>query len=868
MTVPSSHNQNKSPAALRRQQLVEAIGANVPEHLRQLPQWLCWRFIHKGGQGKPSKVPFYANGHPRGWPNGKPRAGADGVSHATDEQPQVEQGHALDRAQLLTYDQVLPHLPRFDGLGFAFLPGDGLIGIDVDGAIDLETGEMSDLCSEIITRAGSYTELSPSKTGVHVIVHGETVTFKDNTVGVEVFCGRQFFTVTGQSVGAPVPVKPIAGEVLSWLREIVKGPAANEPVQVSARASALAAGGVAAVQGDAIRRAQRYCLTVLDAAVSRMVGTMEGGRNDRLNDEVYGLARLIHTGGVSEITVRSAMADAARRTGLPENEIQATINSAIAGGLRSPRAIPDREDRDTILKRDKVRRPEPPPQGELASLSASAEPAANAPLAAAPNGGEGGAGEDDDTEGALDSDDLSAAKRAEKKAFLARVKHLCERFRLIENSDEAWDGLEYQIWKIPHMRVRFGRAIVNTWLHRVAENKASTVKIADLVFEPGLKIADHQVNMFGGLTIEPVECKPDDVAPMLALLRHLCSEASPDADEVDNVVDWVLRWQALPLQHLGTKMQTALVFHGAQGTGKNLYWDIWRDLFGAYGITVGQTELEDKFNGWLSRKLAIIGDEVVSRQEMYHNKNRIKSIVTQEAKFPIRGMQRETRWESNHANVVFLSNESQPLALEERDRRYLVIYTPLEADPAIYEAVRDFKASNGLGKWLYYLQHYDLRGFTAHTKPLMTRAKQDLIELNWRPPERFASEWINGYLDLPLRVCSAEQLYRAFKRWCDMQGERFAPAQITFTKAVERWVKEQRKRDASTGGFPEPLLIYKQISLKEVTQARKTVRCWVPKGCGAPDGQTESDWASASVMSFEDDLRRFRSHQGNQGDMP
>ena len=170
---------------------------------------------------------------------------------------------------------------------------------------------------------------------------------------------------------------------------------------------------------------------------------------------------------------------------------------------------------------------------------------------------------------------------------------------------------------------------------------------------------------------------------MLALLRHLCSETSASADDVDAVMHWILCWQALPLQKLGTKMQTACVFHGAQGTGKNLYWDVWRDLYGVNGITVGQTELEDKFNGWISRKMAIIADEVVSRQEMYHGKNKIKLIVTQHDKFPIRGMQQETRWESNHANVVFLSNESQPLALEERDRRMTVVYTPLEADLAV-----------------------------------------------------------------------------------------------------------------------------------------------------------------------------------------
>ena len=305
------------------------------------------------------------------------------------------------------------------------------------------------------------------------------------------------------------------------------------------------------------------------------------------------------------------------------------------------------------------------------------------------------------------------------------------------------------------------------------------------------------------------------------------------------------------LQRLGTKMQTALVFHGAQGTGKNLFFDMWRDLFGVYGITVGQTELEDKFNGWISRKLAIIGDEVVSRQEMYHNKNRLKLVVTQESKFPIRGMMQETRWESNHANVVFLSNESQPLALEERDRRFTVVYTPLEADASLYERVRDFKAGGGLGKWLHYLQTYPLDGFDAHTKPVMTRAKRDLIELGWRPSQRFMHEWVDGTIQLPLRCCSAEQLYRAFRRWCDQQGERWPPAQPIFTREADRFVCEQVGRD-EYGRRELPALTYKKTTASPGPDGkRKSCRAWIPRGTGPRDGLPEGDWVAACVADFE-----------------
>ena len=76
------------------------------------------------------------------------------------------------------------------------LPDDGLIGIDLDGM--LVDGVPNDRCAAIIAACGSYTEVSPSGTGVHIFALREHVeglrSFKSNAAGVEVFVGAQFFT--------------------------------------------------------------------------------------------------------------------------------------------------------------------------------------------------------------------------------------------------------------------------------------------------------------------------------------------------------------------------------------------------------------------------------------------------------------------------------------------------------------------------------------------------------------------------------------------------------------------------------------------------------------------------------------------------
>ncbi len=174
----------------------------VPAALRDRPQWLVWRFEEKPGDKKPRKVPYYASGSRR---VGK-------------------QGDAEDRARLVPFEQAERALRGgdFSGVGFAFLPGDGLVGIDLDGVIDPDTGEVQERAAGIIRACASFTEYSPSGKGVHIYCLGETNSHKSNEIGVEVFCGRQFFTVTGrQFPGSADEVTPIRPEVLGRLHQVI-----------------------------------------------------------------------------------------------------------------------------------------------------------------------------------------------------------------------------------------------------------------------------------------------------------------------------------------------------------------------------------------------------------------------------------------------------------------------------------------------------------------------------------------------------------------------------------------------------------------------------------------------------------------------
>jgi len=436
----------------------------------------------------------------------------------------------------------------------------------------------------------------------------------------------------------------------------------------------------------------------------------------------------------------------------------------------------------------------------------------------------------------------NARKKEEKPVDWGRFNDLLQNFVLIYGTDTVFDEKTRLILKVNALRLAFGSDVVKLWLN---SDRRRMVMPDQMLFDPSESCEPPCINLFDGLSMKP---KQGDFEPILELLYHLCGESAETQDGVGKIVSWCLNWLALPLQKQGTKMRSALVFHGPQGAGKNLFFEIVAKIYGRYGLVVGQDQLEDKFNDWASQKLFLIGDEVVARAELYHQKNKLKSFITGET-IQINAKMLPLRQEMNHVNVVFLSNELQPLALEQSDRRYFVIYTPPMRKDDLYSRVAECVANGGIEAFYAYLLKLDLTGFSAFDIPPMTRAKVDLIELGLKPSERFLREWMRGYLPLPMQVCSAEQLYRAFKRWCALTGERFPPPQAVFTGGLQKCAGDA--------------LRYKVCKLNGYGFEQKAVRMWLPSGCGCPEGTTEGEWAAGACVDFEKALASFMGVQAD-----
>lgn len=151
----------------------------LPTELKALKAFLCWRFTPpKPGEKKPRKVPYYASGHMRSG----------------------TQGDASDVAALVTYAEAVAACAKhsYTGIGMAILPQFNVVALDFDNVVQdgVIDPKVEELCS------GTYTEFSPSGTGIRAFMRGSLKSRKDTKgelggFALEVFGDTGFVTITG-----------------------------------------------------------------------------------------------------------------------------------------------------------------------------------------------------------------------------------------------------------------------------------------------------------------------------------------------------------------------------------------------------------------------------------------------------------------------------------------------------------------------------------------------------------------------------------------------------------------------------------------------------------------------------------------------
>ncbi|MCI8855688.1 MAG: nucleoside triphosphatase [Clostridiaceae bacterium] len=155
---------------------------NFPAELKSLPQWVVRR----------GKVPI------------NPRMG-DGAKAG---QPNT----------WATFEEAVQASASYDGIGFEF-HNNGVVGVDLDRVIDPETGIADPAALEAVERLNSYTEYSPSGTGLHIYVRGKIPVNGRKGGAREMYQAKRYFTVTGKPFGDVRPLADRSKEIVELFAE-------------------------------------------------------------------------------------------------------------------------------------------------------------------------------------------------------------------------------------------------------------------------------------------------------------------------------------------------------------------------------------------------------------------------------------------------------------------------------------------------------------------------------------------------------------------------------------------------------------------------------------------------------------------------
>ncbi|MFC6888192.1 hypothetical protein [Halorubrum trueperi] len=130
-----------------------------------------------------------------------------------------------------------------DGLGVVFTADDPLVGVDLDDCRDPETETPTAWAADVIGQLDSYTEVSPSETGYHILITGDLPEGRNRAGDIELYDRARFFTVTGDHVADTPTSIEARTEALATLHA--------ERVAVDTSESATAAPSTAAETGSA-----------------------------------------------------------------------------------------------------------------------------------------------------------------------------------------------------------------------------------------------------------------------------------------------------------------------------------------------------------------------------------------------------------------------------------------------------------------------------------------------------------------------------------------------------------------------------------------------------------------------------------------
>jgi primase-polymerase (primpol)-like protein len=155
------------------------IFKNLPEELKQYPQFVFWKYIYSPNPDiKPKKPPLDCAGN-----------------YASINNPTTWSSFKLIQKNY----PVLKEAGHIDGIGLVLCPDNPFTAIDLDNCA--KNGRINSRATKILKLFNSYSEISPSEKGLRILIKGKLESVDGSKKGnLEVYSSKRFVTLTGRKL--------------------------------------------------------------------------------------------------------------------------------------------------------------------------------------------------------------------------------------------------------------------------------------------------------------------------------------------------------------------------------------------------------------------------------------------------------------------------------------------------------------------------------------------------------------------------------------------------------------------------------------------------------------------------------------------
>lgn len=173
---------------------------NLPKELKENALFCLWKYEMRNG--RKTKVPYQTNG---------------------------KRADSSNKACFSDFNTVVNLAQTYDGIGMGvFQP---FVAVDIDHCVD--GGKLSDMATDIVETLNSYTEYSPSESGVRIVAKADTLSYdkvkyyiNNQKIGLEVYVAgmtNKFVTLTGNTI-CEAPIAERTNEIMAILDKYMQRP--------------------------------------------------------------------------------------------------------------------------------------------------------------------------------------------------------------------------------------------------------------------------------------------------------------------------------------------------------------------------------------------------------------------------------------------------------------------------------------------------------------------------------------------------------------------------------------------------------------------------------------------------------------------